>query len=165
MKEYFYQLILTGITFIIIAIIRYVVYKLVIRYGRLNPKIEHRIRHINRICSNIINILGIIAIIGIWGVNTKNLFLALSSLFAIIGVALFAQWSLLSNITAGLIIFFSSPFRIGDRIRVEDKDFPVDGIVEDILSFNTHIRSDDGRLHIYPNSVFLQKSISRLTND
>ena len=161
MKEYLFQLILSGATIVLTAIVRIVVYKLVQRYGKMNPKIEHRARHINRVLSNMINFAGLLIIIGIWGVNTKNLFLALSSLFAIIGAALFAQWSILSNVTAGMIIFFTSLFRIGDRIRVEDKDLPLEGVIEDILTFNTHIRTDDGRLHIYPNSLFLQKSISR----
>lgn len=160
MKDYIFQLILTGATLLLTVVVRYVVYKLIQGYGKFNPRIENRIKHINRICSNMINILALIIIIGIWGVNTQNLFLALSSLFAIIGVALFAQWSILSNITAGLIIFFTSLFKIGDRIRIEDKDMPIEGMVEDIYTFNTHVRTDDGRLHIFPNSLFLQKSIS-----
>lgn len=162
MQKYIFELILTGATILLAGILRLLIFKLVKGYGKLHPKIEHRVKHINRILTNMINVIAIIVIIGIWGVNTKNLFLALSSVFAIIGVALFAQWSILSNITAGLIIFFSSLFRIGDRIRIEDKDMPVEGVVEDIQTFNTHIRTDDGRIHTYPNSLILQKSISRL---
>ncbi len=161
MKEYTFQLISTGIVILLTFIVRYIIRKLIKRYGKLHPRIEHRIPHTNRIVSNLINVTAIIVLVGVWGVNTENLFIALSSLFAIIGVALFAQWSLLSNITAGLLIFFSSIFKIGDRIRVEDKDLPIEGIVEDIRTFNTIIRTDDGRKHIYPNSLFMQKSISR----
>ncbi len=162
MPQHLFQLILTGITLLATAIIRFIVYKIIKRYGKLNTKIENRINHINRICSIFINLIAIIMIISIWGVDTENLFIALSSIFAVIGVALFAQWSILSNITAGMIIFFTSPFKIGDRIRIDDKDLPLEGIVEDIYTFNTHLRTDDGTLHVYPNSLFLQKSVSVL---
>ncbi len=159
-EKYIYQIVLSLIVIVITAIVRVLFYKLVQRYSKLHPKIEMRARHIHRINSNIINIIAISVLIGIWGVKSENLFLALSSMFAIIGVALFAQWSVLSNITAGMLIFFTAVFRIGDRITIEDKDFPVEGIVEDILTFHTHIRTDDGRIHVFPNSLFLQKSIS-----
>ena len=42
------------------------------------------------------------------------------------GVAMFAQWSILSNITSGIILFFSFPFKIGDLILIHDKDFPIE---------------------------------------
>ncbi len=47
--------------------------------------------------------------------------LFLSSIFAVLGVALFAQWSILSNLTASVLIFFVFPYRIGDRVKVSDK--------------------------------------------
>ncbi len=159
-EKYIYQIVLSLIVIILTTIVRIIFHKLVQRYAKLHPKIELRARHIKRINSNLINIIAVVVLIGIWGVKTENLFLALSSMFAIIGVALFAQWSVLSNVTAGMLIFFTAVFRIGDRIAIEDKDFPVEGVVEDILSFHTHIRTDDGRLHVFPNSIILQKSIA-----
>ena len=68
----------------------------------------------------------LIILIVLWGVDTKNIFLTLSSVFAVVGIALFAQWSVLSNITAGVILFFSSAYRIGNYIKILDKDLPVE---------------------------------------
>jgi small-conductance mechanosensitive channel len=101
----------------------------------------------------------------IWGVNPNNLLLSLSSIFAIIGVAMFAQWSMLSNITAGLIMFFTAPFRIGDRIHIIDKDFPIIATIESIQTFYTHIRTDDNELIVMPNNLFLQKIVSIKKDD
>ena len=113
----------------------------------------------NRITNFSVNTLSIIVLIVIWGVDTKNIFLTLSSVFAVIGVALFAQWSVLSNITAGIILFFSSAFRIGNYIKILDKDMPVEAKIEDIFTFYTHLRTKEGELHIFPNNLLLQKAI------
>ena len=107
----------------------------------------------------LINTLTIISLIAIWGVEGKQLVLVVSSLLTIIGVAFFAQWSILSNITAGIILFFSFPFKIGDRIRIMDKDFPVEAEIEDIKSFYTLLKTAEGEEIAFPNNLLLQKGI------
>ena len=86
----------------------------------------------------------------------------LSSVFAIIGVALFAQWSILSNITASLVIFFGFPYRVGDKIKVTDPDFDLSGTVVEISLFHVLIRSDSGNVITYPNNLILQKPVVKL---
>jgi small-conductance mechanosensitive channel len=86
----------------------------------------------------------------------------LSSAFAVIGIALFAQWSILSNITASLIIFFAFPYRVGDRIKILDKDDDISGIVDEITLFHVIVRKDDDLIS-YPNSLILQKAVVKLT--
>ncbi len=70
-----------------------------------------------------------------WGMGMQQLSLIFSSVFAVIGVALFAIWSILSNITSGIILFFSFPYKIGDKIRIHDKDIPIEAVIEDIKLF------------------------------
>lgn len=162
---YFPQIIGTLITFASIAILKFITKKLVHKYGHINHKFETRINQVVRIFNIFFNLAGFIILIVIWGVDTKNLFVALSSIFAVIGVALFAQWSILSNITAGIIIYFSAPFKIGDYIRILDKDMPIVARVEDIFTFYTHLKTRDGGIHIFPNSLLLQKAISVIEED
>jgi small-conductance mechanosensitive channel len=83
-----------------------------------------------------------------------------SSLATIVGVAMVAQWSILSNITSGIILFFSYPFKIGDTIHIHDKDFPVIAEIEDIGAFYISMINKEGELVIYPNNLLLQKGIS-----
>ena len=96
----------------------------------------------------------------IWGVQAKDIFITLSSVVTVVGVAMFAQWSILSNITSGIILFFSFPFKIGDIIHIHDKDFPEEGEIEDIGAFHVTIRTKEGEIVIYPNNLFFQKGIS-----
>ena len=135
------------------------------RYLKTHSNADHKVSHIFRVMNFAINTVALIAILIIWGVNPTNLFLALGSVFTVIGVALFAQWSILSNITAGIILFFSAPFRIGDTIRILDKDMPIEATVVDIFTFYTHLRTIDGELHIFPNSLLLQKAIAVVEDD
>jgi len=82
----------------------------------------------------------------------------LSSVFAVLGVALFAQWSILSNITASLIIFFGFPYRVGDHIKIVDKDDDISGVIEEIALFHVQIKRGD-ELISYPNTMILQKAV------
>ena len=88
-----------------------------------------------------------------------------SSVFAVIGIGLFAVWSILSNITSGVIMFFSFPYKIGDEIKIHDKDFPVIAIIEDIKAFQIHLRTSEGELITYPNNLILQKAVSLVKKD
>lgn len=92
----------------------------------------------------------------VWNVSFKGLFV---SFFAVAGVALFATWSMLSNITASVILFFNFPFKIGSKIKILDKDDLVEGIVKDITFFAILIESEDGDLISYPNNIAIQKGI------
>ncbi|MCQ1058033.1 mechanosensitive ion channel domain-containing protein [Photobacterium sp. DNB23_23_1] len=88
--------------------------------------------------------------------------LFLSSIFAVLGVALFAQWSILSNLTASVLIFFVFPYRIGDNIKVADKDEDISGIIIDITMFHVILRHENGNIITYPNNLILQKGVTKL---
>jgi len=101
-----------------------------------------------------------IAITAIWGIEKEKLILFISSVLTILGIAFFAQWSILSNITAGFILFFNHPLKLGDYIRVLEKDFVIEGKIDDITFFFLHIKSKEGYRITLPNSMVLQKTIS-----
>jgi small-conductance mechanosensitive channel len=101
----------------------------------------------------------------IFGAQLKDLALLFSSVFAVIGIALFAIWSILSNITSGVIMFFSFPYKVGDKIQIHDKDFPIEAIIEDIRAFQLHLRLDNGNLVTYPNNLMLQKAVTLVQKD
>jgi small-conductance mechanosensitive channel len=100
-----------------------------------------------------------ILIILIWGVDKKELMVFLSSFMAILGIALFAQWSLLSNITSSIILFVNHPAKIGDKIKVLDADFEIYGKIRDIGPFFLILKTDDGEILTIPNSLILNKMI------
>jgi small-conductance mechanosensitive channel len=96
------------------------------------------------------------------GIDYGQFVVFLSSAFAVLGIALFAQWSILSNITAGILIFFNFPYRVGDTVRIANKDFDLTGMIEEITTFHVLIRHTDGDLITYPNSLILQTPIIKL---
>lgn len=54
----------------------------------------------------------------IWGVDLASPWIVVSPLFGIIGIALFAQWSLLSNVTSCVVLYFSASFKIDDTVTI-----------------------------------------------
>jgi len=152
----------TGVLLILVVLARVVVSKLVRSFAKRSQKLEHRTRLVIKYIHLLINILAAIALVIIWGVQTKDIFITLSSITTVIGVAMFAQWSILSNITSGIILFFSFPFKIGDIILIHDKDFPIEAEIEDIRAFHVYLKSKNDEMIVYPNNLLLQKGISIL---
>ena len=160
LEEFIPQIIASSVVILLLPVSKYVARKLVNKYGHVTQKAESRMRQVKQIISLIINIVFLMTLAIIWGVRPQNLLLGLSSIFAIIGVAFFAQWSILSNITAGIVMFFSAPYRAGDRIHIIDKDTPIIAYIEIIGIFYTHIRTEQGELIVIPNNLFLQKIVA-----
>ena len=154
------QLIATGVAIVVFLLIKYVTKELVNKYGKLTRKAEGRMAQVRQIMAVLTNILFIFSVAIIWGVKTQNLLVGLTTVVTFLGVAMFAQWSVLSNITAGIIMFFSAPYRLGDKIKIIDKDIPVRATIESIKTFYTHIRTEDNELIVLPNNVFLQKIVT-----
>lgn len=98
----------------------------------------------------------------ILGLGYSEISVFLSSIFAVVGVALFAQWSILSNVTASMIIFFGFPYKVNDRIKILDKDDDMCGVIAEITMFHVILRREDGNLITYPNTLILQKAVLKI---
>ncbi|GMN08688.1 mechanosensitive ion channel family protein [Croceitalea sp. MTPC9] len=158
-NDYQSELIGTLIGFAVFLILRFLAVKTIRRVGRISDINQVRTVLVGRYITFALFILLLISLLFIWKVNFKELGLIVSSVFAVIGVALFATWSILSNVTAGIILFFYFPFKIGDRIRILDKDFPEEAIIIDIQAFTVNLKKDNGELLTYPNNLLLQKGV------
>lgn len=149
-----------------LAISRFLSVKAIKKVGRISELDRGRTRLILKYVIVGHSLLLVSFLVFIWGVNVRELGLIFSSAFAVIGVALFASWSILSNVTAGVILFFTFPYKIGDRIRIHDKELEENRefLIEDIRAYHVHLRGPSGELVTYPNNLFLQKAVS-LTTD
>ena len=159
-NPYLDQEIATLIVFLIYMILRVSITKLIYKFASLNHSLDQRTKLIVKYIHLLLLILALLSIIIIWGVKKDQIFLILSSIFAVVGVAAFAQWSILSNVTAGIIIFFSYPFKIGDKIKIHDKEHPVEGEIYDIKAFYMILKAEDGEVITYPNNLIMQKGVS-----
>ena len=159
------EILATTITFVVLLILKFISTKAIRKIGRISDLNQARTRLIIKYVSIALFTIGIGAVIFIWGVNFKEIGLLFSSVFAVIGVAMFATWSILSNVTAGIILFFSFPFKIGDRIRILDSDFPEEADILDIKAFHLYLRKDNGELVTYPNNLLLQKGVALIAKN
>src|SRR4029453_8944375 len=71
----------------------------------------------------------------------------------------FAAQTTLSNFVAGLMIAFTQPLRLGDRVTVGDRE----GVVEEIALTYTFIRTDDHERLVIPNSKLASDTILNAT--
>ncbi|MDI9258376.1 mechanosensitive ion channel domain-containing protein [Flavobacterium sedimenticola] len=159
-EHYYRECIGTGLVIFLVIFLRIIVTKAVRRYAKSHTGIEKRTNLVIKYIHLLINILALISLIVIWGVQKNDILFTLSSIATVVGVAMFAQWSILSNITSGIILFFSFPFKIGDVIKIHDKDFAVEGEIIDINAFHVDLITKEGEHIIYPNNLLLQKGIS-----
>lgn len=102
----------------------------------------------------------IVLLAAIWGLKQNQIAVFVGTILTALGIAFFAQWSLLSNVTSSLLLFFNHPIKIGDRIKVLDKDHPFEGEVTDLTYFFIHIKTDIGEITTIPNSILFQKSVT-----
>lgn len=153
------ELLTTLICIAVVLLIRFLTTQAINKIGKVRDKHKIRTRLVNKYISFSLVAIGAIVLIFVWGVDFRELGLVMSSIFAVIGVALFASWSILSNVTAGIILFFWYPFKIGDRIKVHDSEFSEEALILDIAAFHMHLRKDNGELLTYPNNLLLQKGV------
>lgn len=165
LETYQTELIITGIVLLFLLLVRVLAHTLVRKIGRKSGINDARINLICRYVSVTLLLIALLIEAFVFGAQLKELTLLFSSIFAVIGIGLFAIWSILSNITSGIIMFFNFPYKVGDKIQIHDKDFPLEAIIEDIRAFQLHLRLDNGDLVTYPNNLMLQKAVTLVEKD
>jgi small-conductance mechanosensitive channel len=79
---------------------------------------------------------------------------------AVLGLIVgFASQRTLGNFVAGILIAFTQPLRLGDRVRVDD----VDGVVEEIGLTYTWVRAEDESRFVVPNEKLASDTIRNFT--
>lgn len=105
-------------------------------------------------------ITAVILLTGVWGFKQNEIALFASTILTALGIAFFAQWSLLSNITSSILIFFNHPVKLGDYVKVLHKDYHYEGEVTEMNYFFVHLKTNDNEIITIPNSHFFDKSFS-----
>ncbi len=151
-----------GLVALIYLVLVSVVSRSIRKLGISKQVSAYRIRYVTRIVQISMFVFFVILALSVSGFEYSQITIFLSSVFAVLGVGLFAQWSILSNLTASMIIFFGFPYRVGDEIRVLDKDGDIAGFVEEITLFHVLIKQGD-QLITYPNTLILQKAVIKIS--
>ncbi len=125
-------------------------------------QIRHQIRQsryfaIKRLMTTSAVFLSALALLLIWDVNIKHAWVSLTGILALVAIAFFAVWSLVGNILAGVIIYFTAPFKTDDTIELLPDQ--IRGMVLAVNTFYTVLLDADKNYINIPNSLFFQKYI------
>ena len=91
---------------------------------------------------------------------TKDYASAVFASTAVVAVVIgLAAQGTLSNVVAGIVLAFSQPIRLGDRVTIDG----FDGVVEEIGLSYSRLRSEDGTSVEFPNALLAQKAIVNST--
>ncbi len=161
MEAYKFQIAQTIVVFIIFSVTKLTIGRLIGRAGARFKYHSGRVKITNKIVNVLLLVVLIIVLLSIWQVDQSQLLIFFSTIATILGVAFFAQWSLISNITSTLIIFFNHPIRIGDSLTIMDKDYPIEGRLSDIGIFFITIKTKENEKITIPSNAFMQKMIKK----
>lgn len=103
--------------------------------------------------------LTIAVILLFWGIDFSGLLIFSTSIITLLGVALFASWSILSNVTSFFIMLFHTSFRRGNYLRVIDGDNYIEGYIAELGLLNTKLTTSNNEHVIYPNNLLLARPI------
>jgi small-conductance mechanosensitive channel len=122
--------------------------------SNLKAEATKKAYHMVRLLTGIVT-LSILLIV--WGIDFSGLLVISTSLLTVTGVALFANWSLLSNVTAYFVLLFHNSFRRGNFVRVIDVDNYMEGYIAEVNLFNTKLITEDREVVVYPNNLILPR--------
>lgn len=109
-----------------------------------------------RISKFIIFIVGLSALLENWGVKVSTLIASLGLVG--MAVALGAQ-DMFKNIISGIAIISEKRFNVGDIVKVDNADSPIEGIVETIGFRSTMMRKFDGSPLFVPNTTLADAAV------
>ena len=153
--------VIESIIILVVYVLFYFVFKTLVNNVLKRTSLEKGRRRMTiRTAQLFTTITAIILLTGVWGFKQNEILLFAGTLLTALGIGFFAQWSLLSNITSSIILFFNHPLKIGDTIRVMDKDCPFEGEIIELTYFFVHLKSKNGEVITIPNSLIFQKSVA-----
>ena len=151
-----------GAVVVVYMVLRLVVGRVVATSARQLGHDPDRVRGMRAVINRVLLLGAVVTALIVLGVDLSLVPVYVGSLAAVIGVALFAHWSLLSNLTAGLILFMSSDLALGSLIRIIDGENSIEGRIIEFRVFSMVLRRDDGFRVVVPNTLVLQRPFACL---
>ncbi len=153
------QLIVSGIVLLLYAVLSRRIAPFIYRTIAATMLKEEMNRRAMVVFHILLFLLLVVVLSIIWGIDIKGLLVLASSMIAVVGVALFAAWSLLSNITAFFILLGQSAFAQGRTVKIVDGSNAIEGTIEEVNLFSTTLRTKDGECVVYPNNLIVSRPV------
>ncbi|MBU0527602.1 mechanosensitive ion channel family protein [Candidatus Micrarchaeota archaeon] len=167
-QQYPHPMLDSAINTLIALTILYLVFKLVLDKVVADKLDDPKLRYSFRKAVSFAYVIVLfIAVITIWIPNPEALFVAYGLMAAGIAVALS---DLFKNLAGGVIIFFTKPFSVGDRIEISGEFgdiIDVDIMYTTLMEIREWVDGDQatGRLNIVPNGLILTSVVNNYTKD
>ncbi|SRR5207248_8554859 len=155
---FWHRLVIVGAVLVVTGVVARLIDRRIARRD-LAPGAATRYRVLRRSISTAVVMIGLLsALLVIPQVRAVAGALLASS--AVLGIVIgFASQRTIGNFVAGLLIAFTQPIRLGDRVELEDTA----GTVEEIGLTYTFIRTDDGTRLVIPNEKLASDTIRNST--
>ncbi|WP_435194199.1 mechanosensitive ion channel family protein [Natronomonas sp. EA1] len=135
----------------------YTVTRVTKRLVRIGDSRDAITNHQREVLHHVVQILvfapALLFAFALWGLNPANLLVGAGVLGIVLGLA---ARQTLGAVLAGFVILFSRPFEVGDWIQVEDQE----GVVTDISTVNTRIRTFDDEMVMIPNDIVANTTVT-----
>lgn len=143
------------VTVVILGVVFSIVRRVRNRISHRRPQYVREIRTVSNLVLGLAVFIILMALLEALDIPLGNVWTAVSTILALVAIGFFAVWSLLSHMTAAVILFFQRPFRTGDRIQFGDEEYS-GRVVNSGLFFTTVEDADGGRSQI-PNNLLFQR--------
>jgi small-conductance mechanosensitive channel len=156
--DYFLTVLLPAIIAVVIGIIIWrIIESRISKFGKEKDIPQSSIHLMRLIVRYILILVIIIAVAGIFGISLGNLWISISTIVLGSLIALFASWSLISNILATMIIMIWRPIEIGNKVTILPEN--ISGELIDINMFFSKLKTQEGDTIQIPNVSFVTKFI------
>lgn len=156
--ELLYQIIYTALVIGGAVIITRIISRLLRRFTEKANIDAHASRPIIRLANVIVYIVALIILLGVWGLKGE-----LTGILAGAGIAGivigFATKDMLSDLLAGIMLFFDRPFKIGHVINMGE----LWGTVQDIGLRSTKVKTFDGKFVTIPNRKVAESVVTNVS--
>lgn len=103
--------------------------------------------------------VALLVLLAAWGVKLHSLLIFATTTLTLLGAALFASWSVLSNVTAYFIMLFDPHFQRGNFVRVLDMDNYIEGYISDLTLLKVKLVTERREIVMYPNNLLLSRPV------
>ncbi len=108
-----------------------------------------------RIARVVTGFVGLLVLVLVWGIEFDSVLIFATTTITLLGVAFFASWSLLSNVTAHFVLLLQPSFEHGVFIRIIEADNYTEGYISELNLFNTTLVTENKEVIVYPNNLLL----------
>jgi len=167
-QQYPHPMLDSAINTLIAFAVLYLIFKILLDRVVANKLDDDKLRYSFRKAVSFAYLLVLfIAVVTIWIPNPEALLVAYGLMAAGIAVALS---DLFKNLAGGVIIFFTKPFSVGDRVEISGEFgdvVDVDIMYTTLMETREWVDGDQttGRLNIIPNGLILTSVVNNYTKD